>query len=212
VSTQQRIVKIRTDGSVTLPTTGATVWLSVVAHEAEAPAAMDLCVDRTIRVADAAVDAGAKPEAIASEPMRVDVSTRAPDGRPSGYEATQDVRIKLDDDLDMVGAVISACSGAGGDGFRFHGIEPRGGFVRESFRQARQRAFDAARADAEDMALTAGLRLGRVLDLEVDSEIRGHTPRGSEPTSGSREAHVGLVATFELRAGDLAHDPTETVG
>jgi uncharacterized protein YggE len=86
------------------------------------------------------------------------------DGRPDGFRATQDLRVRLDDP-DRVGAVLDAAAVAAGDDLRLHGLSWALADQAPLAAAAREAALADARATAEHLASLAGATLGDLLRI-----------------------------------------------
>jgi uncharacterized protein YggE len=160
------------------------------------------------RVIDVLLDAGVERAAIGTVGYQVGPDHEGP--RRSGHhrvDAMLEIRLP---DAAMAGELLAGLGDAAGDALRIHGVVPEVSDPEPARRTARAAAVAAARAQAEELAAAAGVRLGRLRSL-VEGGAGGRVfldearpmagfmqaaAPGVEP--GRRLLHVAVTATYDI--------------
>lgn len=127
------------------------------------------------------------------------------EGRPAGYRATQDLRVRLQDP-DTVSAVLSAALEAAGDDLRLSHLSWAVADEQALAGRARSAAYEDARAKAEQLAALAGRDLGRLRRLTEGSGYGGPVVRlaaakadaGFAVERGESRVEVSLTVRWSL--------------
>jgi uncharacterized protein len=133
----------------------------------------------------------------------------APSGAGGGHRADASLSIVVED-MALAGSLLGSMAEAVGDAFRVHGVRPEASDMEGGRRVARESAVGAARRQAQELAMAAGVQLGKLLSLVEDSA--SHRPpgvfreavalSGSAPgiEGGTLTVHVAVTATYDLIA------------
>lgn len=178
-------------------------------------AALTAANEAAQRVIDAVTAAGVAEQDIQTREFDVSARYDHPrDGEPvlRGYAVRNLVEVKVRD-LDRAGDVLTAATEAGGDDARVHGVR----FALEDneamLEAARERAFQDARARAEQYATLAGRELGTLVSVsehltapppvhEFDQramEEAAPAPGGAVPVQpGQQEVEVKVTAIWSM--------------
>ncbi|MFF0493904.1 SIMPL domain-containing protein [Nocardia sp. NPDC004068] len=147
--------------------------LGVAVTASDVSTAIDTANTRVRAVTDAVVGAGAKREDV--QTTDVTVQPQYGPGRTiSGYQATNSLHVVVRD-LPKASAVLAAAAQAGGNETRVQGVSFALDDNSKLLADARARAFDDAKARAEQYAKLAGVKLGAV--KTVDETSSGATPK-----------------------------------
>jgi uncharacterized protein len=148
-------------------------------------AAMNQANDRQQAVINALADAGLD---------RKDVSTTTVTLQPqyggaeppviTGYRATNAIQVKIHP-TDAASRMLALIVSTGGDATRITSVSYSIADDSQLVKDARARAFNDAKARADQYAQLSGLRLGRVLSI---SEASGGAPAGGGPPAPPRSA------------------------
>lgn len=150
--------------------------------------AMNQTSDRQQAVITALVNAGVDHKDISTTGVNLQPQFAGSDnGSIVGYRATNsmDVRIR---DVGSASRALALIVSSGGDAARINSVNFSIDDDSQLVRDARTRAFDDAKARAEQYAQLSGLKLGNVISI---SESAGATPPTSFP--GPRGAEVEAV-------------------
>jgi len=166
-----------------------TVGVQVAAPSVDAAlASANTAQARVLAVLESAGTAGRD---VQTTDVRVEPRYDAKGQRITGYLVHEDVRVEVRE-LATAGATISAAVAAGGDAARLSGVQ----FVLEDDEalrvQARQQAFAAAKAKAEQYAELTGRELGAVQTVVEDVRPTSQ-PYASESTFDTAAAAVPLA-------------------
>ncbi len=199
------------DGGLTVAGTGTATTVPDVVRaslgaEATAPSvdgALAAADEAARRVVDAVVGAGVD---------RADVQTAGvqlypqygPEGQPNGgYVARQDLTVTFRD-LGSAGDLIAAAVAAGGDAARLNGVSFAVADETALRAEAREEAFAASRAKAEQYAELVGRELGEPVSVREDA---GGSAYGGSATGES----AGAAADVTLAPGTSEVSVTATV-
>jgi len=171
---------------------------------------------RSANSAAAAVQKSLRDNGVAARDLKTtgvsiqpDYSTTKDGNRPDGFLAVENLTASLRD-LDRAGDVISNAVAAGGDAVRVNSVsldlDDSGALISS----ARTRAFDDAKAKAEQYANAAGRLLGPV--VSIDESVAGSSPRVFDGAyvaqsaasavpiqTGSQDVAVTVSVVFSLR-------------
>jgi uncharacterized protein YggE len=134
----------------------------------------------------------APPKARPGAAPATDASSESRKSPAGNYRAQNMVVVKIRN-LEKVGAVLGAATGAGANlmfGLAFEIEEPR-----QLEEQAREKAMADARARAEGLARLAGVRLGSIVSIQESS--------GGVPTSGPVMMYKAQAADIPIERGEL---------
>jgi len=208
----RRAITVTGEGRVLAPADAARVELGAEATAGTPAEALAACADTERAMTQAVGSAGIANAKITTGWATVEAEWEHVGDRPRlrGYTARVVVRADVAD-LATAGRVASAALEAGGHGARLHGLVPRISDTERAEHAAREAAFGAARAKAQQFATLAGARLGRVLAL---SDARhgwqpAHGPMRASAMSfsagepldvhaGEHQVAVEVTATWEL--------------
>ena len=141
-------------------------------------AAMNQTNDRQQAVINALVGAGTDRKDIRTTEVTLQpqYSNPGPNGTAAitGYRATNAIAVKIHP-TDAASRTLALIVGAGGDATRITSVSYSFADDSQLVKDARARAFDDAKARAEQYAQLSGLRLGKVLSI---SEAAGNIPPG----------------------------------
>ena len=176
---ERPFIEVTGTAEVSVPTDRARISFAVETEHAQADGAARDNAERMSAVIDA-LRAGTAPG--------LDVETfgyqleprytgRQGDSEPriAGYRARNHVRVTVDD-IDAVGTLIDAATGAGANriaGLSFEATDPEPARL-----QAVQDAVRKARSEAEAMAEALGVQLGGVLEVRGGAQVPGPIFRG----------------------------------
>lgn len=204
----RRTITVTGEGRVTAPADAARVELGVEVTAGTPADALSACANAERALVDAAGSAGVADGKVTTGWASVEPEWEHYGERPRlrGYTARVVVRADVAD-LAAAGRVASAALEAGGAAARLHGLVPRIDDPAQAEYAAREAAFNAARAKAQQFATLAGARLGRLLAL-TDAR-HGWQPRpmrtmalsAGEPLdvhAGEHEVAIEVTATWEL--------------
>lgn len=154
-----------------------TANVSIEANAPDVTTAMNQTSDKTRAVIDALVN-NAKVD-------RKDISTTSvnlqpqygPDSSITGYRASNSVSVKIRD-LGSASQTLALIVSTGGDATRINSVNYSIDDDSKMVKDARARAFEDAKARAEQYAQLSGLKLGNVISI---SEATGSTPPTPTP-------------------------------
>lgn len=128
-------------------------------------------------------------------------------GPSSRHRADVNLEVRLPD-IDRVGRLLADVGETAGDGLRVRGIFSELSDPEPARTVARAAAVSAARAQAEELAAAAGVRLGRLRSLVeggVVSHLQAHSmagPMAGAPVPdfepGRQTVQVAVTATYEI--------------
>jgi uncharacterized protein YggE len=178
--------------------------------EPDVGTAMNQTNQRQQAVIDALTGAGVDRKDISTTQVSLQPQYGNADGNPSaiaGYQASNAIRIKIRQ-LDSASRVLAAIVDTGGDATRVnsvsYSIEDDSTLVRD----ARARAFNDAKARAEQYAQLSGLKLGGVISISESSDSAPPSPAPTPRAPMSAEVPVepgqqtvsfSVTAAWELR-------------
>jgi uncharacterized protein len=159
-------------------------------------AAMNQTNDRQQAVINALLGAGLDRKDISTTTVTLEpqYSNPGPNGTASitGYRATNAIQVKIHP-TDAASRMLALIISTGGDATRISSVSYSIADDSQLVKDARARAFNDARARADQYAQLSGLRLGRVLSI---SEVSG-----SQPTPGGPPAPPRSMAAVPLEPG-----------
>lgn len=130
-----------------------------------------------------------------------------PGGALNRHRADVSLTVVLQD-IAGAGSLLAAMSEAAGDSFRVHGVNPEASDEEPGRRVAREAAVAAARRQAEELAVAAGVRIGRLRSLVEGASGGGPWSGGAKLMAASSGApgieggglkiRVEVTATYEI--------------
>jgi uncharacterized protein YggE len=150
-------LEVTGSGAATAPPDRLDLYVGVTLVRTEVGAALADLGDRVRALGTALRGAGVEELSTTSSA----VGDEWVDGKPSGYRATQDLRLRLSDPT-AVGEVLSAAVAAVGDDFRMGNLSWAVADENALAARAREAAFEDARAKAEQLATLSGGTLGKL--------------------------------------------------
>ncbi|ORA60803.1 SIMPL domain-containing protein [Mycobacteroides franklinii] len=160
----------------------ADVGVSVTAKDVSG--ALSQASEKAQAVIDAVVGAGVAREDVQTNELSIQPEQTYPQGGPphiTGYNATNSVRINVRD-LKKASEVLDKAVRAGGDAARLSSVSFDLDNDADLMKSARERAFNDAKARAEQYAGLSGSQLGKVLRID---ESHGSVPPPA-PMMGKR--------------------------
>lgn len=155
-------------------------------------AAMNQTNERQRAVIDALIGAGVDRKDINTTTVTLEpqYSGPGPTGSASitGYRATNAIRVKIHP-TDAASRLLALIVSTGGDATRIRSVSYSIADDSQLVKDARARAFNDAKARADQYAQLSGLRLGRVISI---SEAPGPAPVGGPPAPPRAMAAVPL--------------------
>ncbi|OHV03551.1 SIMPL domain-containing protein [Mycobacterium talmoniae] len=151
--------------------------------------AMNQTSERQQAVIDALTDAGVDRKDIATTQVSLQPQYANPEGAAStiaGYRASNAIKVTIRQ-LDLASRVLAIIVNTGGDATRINAVRYSIEDDSKLVRDARSRAFNDAKARAEQYAQLSGLKLGRVISI---SEQPGGTPPSPTPMPRAMAADV----------------------
>ena len=185
-----RTVTVNGSGEVTGVPDTLRADIGVEATGPDVSSALNESSSQVRKVTDAVVEAGVERNDIQTQ--QVNLSPRytnpAPgtSGEITGYQATNTIRVTIRD-IGTASDVLAAAATAGGDNTRISNVAFAIDDDSELMKQAREAAFDDARARAEQYASLAGDSLGKV------QTITESTSGQQQPTSVQRDSAVAAA-------------------
>ncbi|MFN2485458.1 MAG: SIMPL domain-containing protein [Acidimicrobiia bacterium] len=181
----------------------AAINLGVSAQRPEAGAALAEVGEKTHRLIEVLVSLGVTRDSLQTSDLSLWAETDR-NGAPAGYRARNTLRAALDE-VERVGEILQAGLSALGNGAEMNGLEFSLRDPSAVAAQARDMAFQEARAKAEQFAALAGRGLGSVTAI-VEADGRSPEPRAmaklasdSMPVeAGAAEVVVNLTVRFAL--------------
>ncbi|MGV0626052.1 SIMPL domain-containing protein [Mycolicibacter minnesotensis] len=145
--------------------------------------AMNQTSERLQAVIDALVDAGVDRKDISTTQVSLQPQYGNPDSSGSstitGYRAGNTIRVKVE--RDSASQVLVVIVRAGGDATRINGVSYSIEDDSELVRSARERAFNDAKARAEQYAQLSGLHLGQVISISEIASGASPSPMETMP-------------------------------
>lgn len=128
------------------------------------------------------------------------------EGTISGYRASNSIRVKIHP-ADSASRVLAVIVDAGGDATRINSVGYSIADDSQLVKDARARAFDDAKARAEQYAQLSGLKLGRVISISEPGAAPTAPPappRGAMPANvplepGQQTVNFSVTAVWELK-------------
>jgi uncharacterized protein YggE len=178
--------------------------VSIEATAADVTTAMNQSSSRTQAVIDALAN-NAKVDrkdistsSVSLQPQRPDASTI------TGYRATNTITVKIRD-LGSASQTLALIVSAGGDATRINSVNYFIDDDSKLVKDARARAFDDAKARAEQYAQLSGLKLGKVISISEANATPTPTPMphaAAEPVPlepGQQTVSFSVTVVWELR-------------
>jgi uncharacterized protein YggE len=160
----------------------------------EVTAAMNQTNDRQQAVINALADAGLDRKNISTTTVTLQPQyNNAEPAGITGYRATNAIQVKIHP-TDAASRMLALIVSAGGDATRITSVRYSFDDDSQLIKDARARAFNDAKARADQYAQLSGLRLGRVLSI---SEVTGAPSAGGGPPAPPR----GAMAAVPLEPG-----------
>jgi len=208
LNTQQGIW-VSGEGKVTVTPDVANLRLGVSAEAVSVAEAQRQAAEAMDMVMDALTDNGVAEKDIQVQHFSIHQVTRWDDERRKeeviGYRVTHTVLAKIRD-VNKAGPVIDAVAQAGGDFTRIEGISLSVDDPTMYHEEAREKAFAAAKAKAEQMADLAGVKLGKPTYISESSYV----PSPIYPRAYAEKAGAPMPApATQISPGEM--DITVTV-
>ena len=173
VSQQQEGIWVSGTGEISIKPDLATLNLGVMAQEVSVAQAQTIASDAMTKVMKALTDSGIAQKDIQTGYFSICQQTRWDDQKkidtPIGYQVTNMVAVKIRA-IDKVGDIIDSVVESGGDFIRINGINFSVENPSQYYSEARQKAMDAAKAKATELAKLAGLSLGQPTYINENSQ------------------------------------------
>lgn len=155
-------------------------------------AAMNQTNDRQQAVINALVGVGLDRKDISTTTVTLEPQYGSSTATITGYRATNAIRVKIHP-ADAASRMLALIVTTGGDATRINSVSYSIADDSQLVKDARARAFNDAKARADQYAQLSGLRLGRVLSI---SEVSG-----AAPTPGGPPAPPRSTAAVPLEPG-----------
>jgi uncharacterized protein len=154
----------------------------------DATTAMNRTNERQQAVITALSGAGVDRKDISTTEVSLQPEYLGTEGTISGYRAGNSIRVKIHP-ADSASRVLAVIVDTGGDATRINSVSYSIADDSQLVKDARARAFEDAKARAEQYAQLSGLRLGKVISI---SEAGAPTPSPAPPRGGAMPANVPL--------------------
>lgn len=185
-----RTVTVVGSGKVTGTPDTLRADIGVEATAADVSSALNESSSQVTKVTDAVVAAGVDRKDIQTQQVSLTPqhSSPAPGGSSeiSGYQATNTIRVTIRD-LGKASTVLASAATAGGDNTRISNVSFAIDDDSDLMKQAREAAFNDARARADQYASLAGDKLGAV------QTITEQTSGSQQPTTLQRDSAVAAA-------------------
>jgi uncharacterized protein YggE len=205
VSTAPRTVTVSADGTASGTPDTAIVQLGVQTQAAKANDALDLANENAQQLLDALKVGGVEKKDVTTTNVSL-YPQYSNDGKTiTGYQASNTVMVKIRD-VSKTGAIMDAAAGVVGDEITLQGVSfviDDTGALRDA---ARQDAVAKAKAQADQLAAAAGLKVGKVLALTEGSAA---SPPMPYPAAGG--AARDAAASVPIEPGQQQLDVSVTV-
>jgi uncharacterized protein YggE len=201
------VLSVRGEADVRLPPDVAVLRIAVASRASTAAAAAAETGRRVRAVADTLRRSGLGPEIVQPLALNVASNEAVAEGRLVDYEARATISVRVRQ-FDRLGALIDAALGAGAT--EIPSVRFESDSMDAAERSALARAYTNALSTGRALAAAAGLRLGRVLQIETfGAGDRWHLdddldlPGLRLGTSARREVRVEAAVTvrWQLVAG-----------
>lgn len=175
-------------GEVEAPPDRMTIDLAISPRAASVGEAAGIAASKTTRLLETLAGMGVDESNVRTSRFSVYPEYDHRDGGPRllGYRVTNSLRVTTND-LDGAGALIDAAAQVGGDDLTVDNVAYTVGDDTALRQQARETAWEKARAQAEHLASLAGRRLGPVLSVVEKT--------GGEPGPMMRVAAMAEAST-----------------
>ncbi|HEX3545790.1 MAG TPA: SIMPL domain-containing protein [Mycobacterium sp.] len=165
-----------------------TINTSIEAVAPDVTAAMNQTSERQTAVINALVQSGIDRKDISTTQVSLQPQYAGGDSTAIvGYRASNSIDVKIRK-LESASQTLALVVSTGGDATRINSVNYTIGDDSQLVKDARTRAFNDAKARAEQYAQLAGLHLGKVISI---SELSGKTP--PTPLPGTRGAEMAAV-------------------
>ena len=163
ISQQPQGIWVTGTGEVSVTPDIAVLSLGIVAQETTVAEAQAKASEAMAQVMQALTDSGIARKDIQTGSFSISQRTRWDDMRQTdsitGYRITNMVTVKIRD-MEEIGSVIDSAIQAGGDLIRINGINFSVEEPSKYYEEVREKAMDAAKNKAEELAKLAGVTLG----------------------------------------------------
>ena len=163
-SSQPQGIWVTGIGEVSIVPDIATLNLGIVSQEKTVAEAQAKATDAITKVMKALTDSGIAQKDIQTGSFRIDQRTRWDDMKQTetitGYHVSNMLIVKVRA-IDKVGTIIDSAINAGGDLIRINGISFSVEEPSKYYQQVREKAMNAAKTKAEDLARLGGIKLGK---------------------------------------------------
>jgi uncharacterized protein len=168
--------------------------------------AMNRTNERQQSVITALSGAGVDRKDISTTEVSLQPEYLGTEGTISGYRASNSIRVKIHP-ADSASRVLAVIVDAGGDATRINSVSYSIADDSQLVKDARARAFQDAKARAEQYAQLSGLRLGKVISIsEAGAAAPPPTPTPRAPMAtevplqpGQQTVNFSVTAVWELR-------------
>ena len=172
VGNQQTGIQVSGLGKVTVTPDVAHLNLGVSAEASTVAEAQSQAAAAMDKVVAALKDNGIAQKDIRTQHYNIYQTTRwderTQQSVPTGYQVSNMVAVKIRN-VEKTGAIIDAAVAAGGDLIRINGVSFSVDQPEKHYDQARELAFNDARAKAEQLAELAGVTLGKATYITESS-------------------------------------------
>lgn len=184
-----RTVTTQGTGTVAVVPDQLALALAVEVRRPVLQKALDEADARVRQVTEAVVAAGVPAEAVQTAGLSTYPVQRGRSAAITGYAVTSSLAVTLDD-LDRSGAVVTAATAAGGEGFRIEDLRLQVADPEAALAPARAAAYEQARTQAEQYAEQVGAELGDVVRL---SEVPASGAAYGEASASAADSAGGSV-------------------
>lgn len=198
-------ITVSARGSAWAPPDQAMITIGASAVRPQVSEATDLVTDRIRKLLDAVSRVGIQRSDIQTSNVSISQQTDR-DDVPTGFRVRNLVRIRVVD-IEKVGDVIAAATSALGESTVLHGLDFERKEISGPETEAREKAWEAIRTKAAQLAALSGVTLGRPVSIV---ESTGFHPLGPmafnaaaidlafpvEP--GQASVQIDLVVRFAL--------------
>ncbi|WP_305094861.1 SIMPL domain-containing protein [Prescottella sp. R16] len=196
-------------GKVTGTPDTLTVALGVQTQASEAQAALQDNSRKATALIDTLKSNGVADEDVRTSQLSVNPTWEPGGARITGYQVTNQVTATLHD-ISQAGTLIDAAAATAGDAIRVQQVTFSIADDSDLRAEARSRAVRQAQDQAQQMADTAGVKLGKVRSIV---EVPAQAPRSSDPSmrapdavltdtvpieAGSQELTVNVAVTYDI--------------
>jgi len=173
VSSQQNGIWVTGIGEVSITPDIAVLSVGIVSLEKTVAEAQSKAADAITKVMKALTDSGIAQKDIQTGSFSINQQTRWDDQKQiesvTGYRVTNMLTVKIRT-IDKVGTIIDYTVDAGGDLIRINSINFSVEEPSKYYQEVREKAMNAAKAKAEDLAKLSGVKLGRATYISENAE------------------------------------------